>query len=139
MKQLTIGDLAPYLPYKLRIVDEEGESEFLSGLDIGSNIAWTRRHCSYIGFIKPYLRPLSQLTQEIEHNGERVVTVDLLNQLSYPETIAFRYRNGHLLFNGDGSEWNFLGVPMEALQLLFSLHFDVFGLIDAGLALPIEN
>ena len=80
-RQLTIEDLAPLAPHKLE-VDWKGQKCDLFGVDMmevtlfgpfdphgsGNKIERTQ----YLD-IKPYVRGLWQITEEIEHDGEVIV------------------------------------------------------------------
>jgi hypothetical protein len=67
--QLTLEHLAPYLPYGLKILNGWGDIKKLnySYLDDENN--------GFINHVKPILRPLSDLTEEIEHNGVKFVPI----------------------------------------------------------------
>jgi hypothetical protein len=67
------------------------------------------------------VRPLSQLTETIEHNGERFVANQRIGRPNVEMTI-----DPTLL-------------PYYIVTYLHSLHFDTFGLIDSGLAEPIPS
>lgn len=80
--------------------------------------------------IIPLVRPLSDLTKEIEHNGERFVPVDKLDEI-----------NGFTFF---GSIKNFYTVyekgeyvPYWVAQKLYEWHFDFYLLLEKGLAKPL--
>ncbi|WP_312698181.1 hypothetical protein [Sphingobacterium mizutaii] len=129
MERLTIKELAPYLPYglKVQITENKAITEVLS-LDahrykgqIRIETALGSWGCSYF---KPLLRRLSQLTEEIEHNGERFVPVDVLGWNSYENIIKKGICDS---------------VGYQYMIKLFEWHFDVFSLIDRGLALPIDG
>ena len=96
MERLTIKELAPYLPYRLKLYLWNGgyekpiEYPTLIGLHgdsiIQSGYRFKSIHCgdeifsrpemsNSLSIIKPLLRPFSQLTEEIEHNGERFVPI----------------------------------------------------------------
>jgi hypothetical protein len=62
--KLEIKHLSAYLPYELKFEQMGGKNYTL----MPSNIS-----CFDYQFGKPLLRPLSQLTQEIEHNEEKFV------------------------------------------------------------------
>jgi len=119
--KLELKHLAPYLPYKLQLLhagwdlhltmNGSGEgSEHLSIEDVDE-------------YAKPYLRPLSQLTEEITHNRVTFVPIDFLDM--YPEDLRVIIKHGVIEAN---MNWH-------DAQKLFEWHFDVFGLIDAGLAI----
>jgi len=85
MKTLELKHLSAYLPYDLDVVCiDKGVTYFGKQISIHSfrirkNFISNNYQLVYenegvnIKDIKPLLRPLSQLTQEIEHNGERFV------------------------------------------------------------------
>ncbi len=84
----------------------------------------------YINAFKPYLRPLSQLTQEIEHGGKIVnVLGDKLGlfQESVVGNKIVDFRNG--------IEIPFEHLEYRRVEILLKYHFDVFGLIEKGLAI----
>ena len=74
---------------------------------------------------KPLLHPLSRLVEPMVFDK---------NNISYAAEIK--------LFTRVDVEWTIqspLGCDYETVQKLFKWHFDVFGLIEKGLALPIET
>jgi len=144
MERLTIKELAPYLPYGLKVAFivryEIRRIATLSSLydienyyDIKLSIGHS--DSEHIWMFKPLLRPLSQLTEEIEHNGEKFVPKDKIPNYTKVD------ENGTLYILVDGTQWqsNPLRWDYETVNWLISLHFDVFGLIDRGLALPIDG
>lgn len=132
--KLKIEHLTPYLPYKLKYIDKDsGEITIMRTISAEINLidlGWGNAH--ELEEFKPILRPLSDLTKEIEHNGERFVPLYYL---------AGKY--------GDNiGEWVYLfkrnvqdldDAPYKAFQKLLSWHFDVFGLIAVGLAIDINT
>ena len=82
---------------------------------------------------KPIVRPLSQLTQEIEHNGEKVVPLDwiwnncqfLYDNVDYKELLVDSINLESI------TEW----LPIKALNFLCECHFDLFNWIEKGLAI----
>jgi len=81
----------------------------------------------YIWLFKPVVRPLSQLTEEITHNGKTFVPIDFLDM--YPEDLRIIIKHGAIEAN---MNWH-------DAQKLFEWHFDAFGLIDSGLAIEKPN
>jgi hypothetical protein len=111
--------------------------------------------------LKPILRPLSDLTKEIEVDGNKFIPIIELACLNgafgndkdrlYVEEKYFRSENEIVYFvnyhtGGDeddyilsisyGSIWC---TGYQIVQKLFEWHFDVFGLIDQGLAIDINT
>lgn len=141
MNTLDIKHVAPYLPYGLNflthkhrikygqktVVQSRGMSldddgtlvvEFLYEDDlIFSN---EMKSC------QPLLYPLSYLSKEIEHNGEIVEPYELL---AYTERLQ--------LVRADFNPLSMLSYA--TVQKLIEFRFDVFGLIDQGLAIDVTT
>ena len=114
--KLELKHLAPYLPYELKY-------EF-------NNVIYYYQHCSTREFdfenSKPILRPLSDLTREIEVNGKKFVPKNILSA-SLQSLNSWEDLIKHRIIMFDDS------------QKLFEWHFDVFGLIEKGLAIDINT
>lgn len=138
MEKLTIKELAPYLPYKLQWKFEgSDEVHEVMGIDITDfGIHLFSPYGDYgkcrINEGKPLLRPLSSLTEEIDHNGERFIPINNLKHL---------YGWDYLWYEvlGEITNFNVNKLKYACLKLLLEWHFDVFGLIERGLALPIDG
>ena len=120
--KLELKHLAPYLPYGLKIQGKGGRVETL-GIEVGMTAKTI--NCAailYYGY-KPILRPLTDLTKEIEHNGERFTPKDILTTNEVGGKMVFPV-NGIALFK---VESEFESVPMEVamkvLHLLLEWHF----------------
>lgn len=137
-ERIELKHLAPYLPYGLKFLvpnDEHSQVQTMTGLSKHDGIQtdyekedeigcignlWLfegDRNYEYYG-IKPLLHPLSRLTDE--HIAE-LEGCHNFSSMSYSDirTDPTRY-------------------PFTIVQKLLEWHFDVFGLIDKGLAEPIE-
>lgn len=70
---ITIKELAGYLPYGVKFINKDGEINTLDGLfvDLALHFSNANRtdYFHFLSEFKPILRPLSDLTKEIEHNG----------------------------------------------------------------------
>jgi len=126
--KLELKHLAPYLPYGLKT-----DKGILSGIELSNNesdIYWIDNdkgighHYDYADF-KPILRPLSDLTKEIEHNNS---VLDLILYLCN----TYDYRGQMHIIQDIVKE----KIPIAMYFELLRWHFDVFGLIDKGLAVP---
>jgi len=167
MEKLELKHLVPYLLYELKAVSER--SKYLlshSNLDengvvtIDSIMAtksgyksigysWENAHESNDGAsnsqtwnahdLKPILRPMSDLTKEIEFdNASGKIT--MLEEFQKHEDVYLDEEN-NLCRKPDGSQkvWCIDHLPYSSIQKLFEWHFDVFGLIDKGLASDINT
>lgn len=125
-ERLTIKELAPYLPYGIDI-SINGKIQKLNSIDSKAKLVcygWGDAGFIDTDNVKPLLRPLSQLTEEIEHNGESFVPIDVLGWNSYENIIKKGICDS---------------VGYQYMIKLFEWHFDVFGLHERGLALPIDG
>lgn len=89
--KLELKHLSQYLPHKVSMIfNKSGRIIELGGIqqtDSGNIIYIDKQGRFYEATIwdfKPILRPLSDLTKEIEHNGERVVPLIELAKLTEP-------------------------------------------------------
>jgi len=150
---LELKHLAPYLPYGLRIDisyynDEDDDYKvsgsydypIVTGVDIRFDnlVCYYSRSSSYgiditqeyaMEHIKPILRPLSDLTKEIEVNGEKFVPKDKL----------FLGDKSWINFKSSIKKYALHCEPYWIIQKLYEWHFDVFGLIEEGLAIDINT
>lgn len=149
MDKLTISHLAPYLPYKLQMQFEGkgGRIITLTGITDQGNagISITNWHggmwLNGCGF-KPLLRPLSQLTHKITHNGVSMVFTDLFE---IGDDVGYNYEFDHgnvklikqlesISKNNCHNDIKYL--PFAVVQEMIKYYFDIHGLIESGLALP---
>ena len=88
--KIEIKHLAPFLPYRLKT----NQGELTSIIDVNIEpvdleVQITEKSFTRVTVllheIKPFLRPLGQLTQEIEHYGERFVPIVELLKLKYAD------------------------------------------------------
>ena len=82
METLTIKELAPYLPYGLKIKNiHPNINGFINRLDcilLHRMFNWETENTLNIKWNKPILHPLSDLTKPITHNGETFVPMEKL-------------------------------------------------------------
>jgi hypothetical protein len=140
--KLEIKHLSCYLPYGLKAKmnifgDNETEVEIFG---INQNevelkgIRKTITEFFNINDISPILRPLSDLTKEIEVNGEKFVPYDYF--FNDPDNDWFE---GNIwmgyLFEGNIDKLEIGFIPYYIIQKLAEWHIDFQGLIPAGLAI----
>lgn len=82
MEKITIKELSPYLPYELKISTQYVGGRFNNPITLNPGVLTSVLRCGDRIKVTPYLRPLSSLTEEIEHNGERFVPLVELFKLS---------------------------------------------------------
>ena len=125
--KLETKHLAAYLPYELEVFNKfYSNIETLVAINTSGTLFTDNffKEWLHVNNYKPILRPLSQLTQEIEHNGKKFVPKDLL----------ISWNIG--IYNSDeGINLYFDEVCYEDIQKLLEWHFDIFGLLENNLAI----
>jgi len=136
--KLEIKHLAPYLPYGVKVINNTHPDDvnLVTGLRDETYFIEQNSRYAYgdIENCKLLLRPLSDLTKEIEINGEKFVPIDWLEEKYY--TLDLHKQCLQLI--NDTGEWIYQCDYM-LVEHLFEWHFDVFGLIDQNLAIAIND
>jgi hypothetical protein len=168
MTKITLEQIVGYLPYGLICKMKLGPyyDEELSKLNT-ENI-WHVNN-DYSGIIKPILRPLSDLTKEIEVNGEKFVPIVELSKISEKrfsklieckesesgyfvgfigtdeQRFSFAYFHKTKSFLLHSTLTTSIGnsvYPANQLEMfnkLYEWHFDIHNLIEQGLAIDINT
>lgn len=153
--KLEFTHLAPYLPYGLKArlshigrlnLDSEYPNEHQGKIGIIRNFGIYKGEVSgelqvtnkytfdFEGLeeLEIILRPLSDLTKEIEHNGERFIPLERIRHINLGHCDWISTERDHWISMYGLSGW--LGqIPYAIVNKLFEWNFDVFGLIDKGL------
>jgi len=153
MKKLELKHLAPYLPHKLRCqamgefvegteFDDEpspkiltvtgfftdsNEETFIEALDKDKD----KHEIFFRTDFFPILRPLSDLDEEVKINGEKFIPINSIENY-YGRDYLWSIRN-------NWGEFHYPSLKYASLSKLFEWHFDVFGLIEKGLAIDINS
>lgn len=131
--KLETKHLAPYLPYGLQ-VEYRGKATTLDALEnedgafVGEN---RKMSFVYLKHIKPILRPLSSmLLSEATYINNLLDTGVFLfvDDAGYAQIGITKY------VQSEGDAFVSLSNILTASEYLFKKHFDVFGLINKGLA-----
>lgn len=156
--KLELKHLAAYLPYSVNLKSNDGRLlSVMTGIQypyiectLEHNIA---NHFSNFSLI---LRPLADLTKEIEVNREKFIPIHRLKQ-GGTDIVDFYVENGNYsCYDNEGHETFYDSKRMcffncyrgdlrefqeqyNAFQKLLEWHFDIFSLIDAGLAVDINT
>lgn len=160
---LELKHITPYLPYELRLAHtESGVVHTMLRVDVFGGVnALNLRIVGEDAVFKPILRPLTSITKEEAYDlisiavFNQIVDIDDIKNLVlgiensdviircvykgsiYNETKFSLYINyDEILFTSSKKEEEgALMTNMSMYQYLFSKHFDVFGLINKGLAI----
>lgn len=137
MKTLELKDICGYLPYGLkyqwtnmksvRLISMTDEVDYSSQHSLSTAWEWMVHRQA-----RPILRPMSDLTKEITHKGEKFVPFEVLNN------------RGHFIeFDATGLLYTVAGCIDSDWPMVFDkFHewmFDYRGLISAGLAIDVNT
>lgn len=131
--KLEFKHFVPYLPYGLKLIDN-GNIVELSILNLQIIFDYPLIRTDHV---KPIFHPLSDLTKEIEHNGEKFVPFEKCGGIlngndGEPKHITH-------LFNCSLGKVEPRFLQHWIYENLISWHFDVFGLIEQRLAIDINH
>lgn len=130
MKTLELKDICGYLPYGLMQKHYNDVCSFTIATQscMGKDVF----HEMPIRFGKPILRPMSDLTEEITHRGEKFVPLDVFNDRGH----FIEFDAAGLLYTVGGcmdSDW------LMVFDKFHEWMFDYRGLISAGLAIDVNT
>lgn len=110
--QEKLEAFAPYLPYGVHYITNNGNNFELISIDVGVEIANVRRNGQfYIDEIKPILRPITDLTKPCLEGGRVPIVelgkiVELLEPISYNEMADFKGKlNGACAIDRHDNQW----------------------------------
>ena len=135
--KLELKHLSAYLPYGLRVRHFEWGNWELDGLDVMLNEVKLIGEKSQdqgwelIGNIKPILRPLSDLNENIPFANAEYHWAALISCSSQEMDGYINDVNNGVFDYEDLKYWQ--------IERLFENHIDVFGLIESGLAIDINT
>ncbi len=150
MEKLEIKHLAGYLPYGLKIRVEDYRNDYV-GREFDKVIGlhqWDKSGLLWsvlteggakpgIDKVKPILRPLSDLTKEIEVGGEKFVP---LNKLAFTNNLKmYQFIDGAFYSLNYAKYLEIKEMPYIVVEKLLEWHFDIHGLIEKNLAIDINT
>ena len=133
--KLEIRHLTPYLPYGLNIKDVKHGSVFEALHFIttpNQDFSLFKGNFDQLindKYLKPVLFPLSSLTKEITINGKTFVPKKLILDFA-----KFHSEVPICVIDNDYRLWN-----VFEYEILLSLKFDIYNLIEKGLAEPVTE
>jgi len=125
--KLELKHLAPYLPYGLKVQTSLNEVYILEGLNRENAYLVGLTYAADIFSIKPILRPMSDY-EKIENDFDLSTDFDSTYVASNEDLACINTGNA-----------TYLSDMLQVTAFLFANHFDVFGLIPAGLAIDINT
>lgn len=157
---IKLEEICGYLPYKVSVMmlvendSYEPIIEILQGLEYGYQSGEPLALIGEFGevdlsIIKPILRPLSDLTKEIEYNGEKFVPIKVIEKEFLMEGLLL-FKETEYGWTGftDGKDCN---IPIYMcneimpecgygiIKKLYKWHFDIHRLIERNDAIDINT
>ena len=154
--KLELKHLAAYLPYGLKyqlkgnFPTKEGVENIIEDIRKITPFDFTLKKVLEWGSCKPILRPLSDLTKQIEHNGIKFYLMDFIGEEVYDfpdSTFDTDYTSYFVdldvyLTEFQDVKWtdhHLKFLPYGLIQLLLMLHFDIYNLIPNDLAIDMNT
>ena len=140
MRTLELKDICGYLPYGLRIMRPPTNVPVVAELlDIRKD--FTILGAGHIDTYRAVLRPMSDLTKEITHKGEKFVPMVELGECANVEVEVadFEFKRDKVV---DVLFHNILSGERSSIIIFDKFHewmFDYRGLISAGLAIDVNT
>lgn len=142
--KLELKHILPYLGHNLRLLIDGVVCE-IEGIDLHQKDTVIAERINYkLEEVKPVLRSLSDLTKEIEINGEKLIPLDVLTRLFRPQSkdlMPAMFSNTLCLDieTDDYSQTIDLFDGYLIVQNLYKWNFDINDLIGKGLAININT
>ena len=143
---MELKHIAPYLPYGLKC--KYADSPTIWEIDIFAHkinhdddklpIYHLIRQDEGVTTCKPILRPLSDLTKPIEHNGERFVPLEIIVAIALKE-MDIKESDAVILSRMIMYNDNIHKIPFWCIQKLIEWKFDIFNLIEKGEAIDVNT
>jgi len=138
MDSITLKEIAGYLSYGLDILPIK--RAYLYGSYEEKKLTISVLNRFELKDIKPILWPLSMLTQEIEHSGEKFIPFEQIKKIRNKNWIYFEDENEycemfHYSDHTENTYYNIFDFPYEIIEKLYEWHFDLHGLIERGVAI----
>ena len=140
---IELKHLTPYLPYALKYIVQSEIICLLDGYECYEKGSIQEMDLKSLAIneddylIKPILRPLSDLSKQIEYNGDMFTPI---GKIRFDVDSRIYFNRGQLYIPGDIESYEiYLEDIRIVYDLLFEWHFDVFGLIEKGFAVDINT
>ena len=139
MDEFKVKYLSAYLPYGVKVTADNW------GTTLKLHFDSHRLNCISIfdlmhqKQVKLKLRPISQLTKEIEHKGKKFIPFYALSEI-YDSELQFNDLDAKAIVSQSiilMKEYGYEHCQTWVFEKLKEWHFDVFGLIEKGLAVPL--
>lgn len=165
MGKLELKHIVGYLPYKLGVLDDEGDRLELISIDMSEEdfcySCYSFKPRMRIDFmednLKPILRPISSITKQEAYQlgvlitnknemADKTVGIGKITVgewevpiINYTDIDGEEYSFMVMFCNHGISATNDNNMTFEAYEWLYENHFDIHGLIEQGLAIDVNT
>lgn len=153
-KEIKLSEIVGYLPYGLKCQILNYKSDYIgedTGIIDGYYFYAGKPHFYFnngkakgnagksFDLFKPILRPLSDLTKEIEVNDYKFIPNDFIKRNIWEDGIDCENSKTIILDTRKIEGINIMYLSDEFIQFFYEYHFDVHNLIERGLAIDINT
>jgi len=150
MEKIKLKHLAPYLPHGLKMLNTKS-GKIIDVIGLQESVSCIRLFTTDAEYqldiwpLIPILRPLSDIDKEVNYGQQTYAVTDLF-EIGDDGGYNYEFDNGNIKLiqqlRSMGKynvyhDFNFM--PYAVATELFERHFDVFGLIEQGLAVDINS
>lgn len=142
-KELLMVDLCGRLPYGVKVehlLHAPNNPSDLFAIDVDKQVLYCdhkgREEWYKVEFVKPYLRPMTSMTEDERKEWKSLIFDENFARLFYKNDNSIElWVNRHSDYD---LEIDF-NLVLEAISWLLSHHFDFRGLLDKGLAIEVTK
>lgn len=139
-KELLLKDLCARLPYGVKVNNEiQGDFNIYG---ICENFVFGRNEVCHIDFdvekIKPYLFPLSSMTEKQMEELNRLCTMYIPERFNFDDYHPYAYKGIKVLYKHVDGDYKF-DFKIDVIDWFNKNHFDYRGFIEKGLAIDATN
>lgn len=124
IEKLELKHICGYLPWGLTGFHKEGH---ICNIDFDMVVKYGTNLANY----KPLLFPLSSLTEQLPDGSIPIDTISEFN-IGYVDFMTSEREHWIEMY---GMERYIGSIPLMIIEYLYSIHADIYGLIDSGLAI----
>lgn len=139
--KLTLEHLAWYLPYDIKGVDYFQGHTLIRDITVNNVMSIVDGDTK----LKPILRPLSDMTKEINYGLSSYIFIELF-EIGDTDGFIYEFDSGNVKLlkqlasiSLHNSTYDINYLPYPVVQMMYQYHFDIHGLIEQNLAIDINT
>lgn len=152
MENNKLEKLVGYLPYGLKIWHSSYKARHIWDINIEEGIqdrsmtaVTLTAICNGNEYLKPILRPLSDMTKEINYGLSSYIFTEIF-EIGDTDGFIYEFDNGNIKLiqllesiSNHNSFYDINYLPYPVVQMMYQYHYDIHGLIESGEAIDINT